>query len=66
MRVDLVRAAVGELGGKGGGGGNDQPVIGMGDHVPAFLLREVRSAKKSARRGRKDEAEDGEQSSEAA
>ena len=53
-------------GGKGGGGGNDQPVIGMGDHVPAFLLREVRSAKKSARRGRKDEAEDGEQSSEAA
>jgi hypothetical protein len=36
--------------GKGGGGkGNvgGKPVIGMGDHVPAFIMREVRPPKDS-------------------
>jgi len=41
-------------GGRGKGG--DQPVVGMGDHVPAFLLREVRVPKKSTR-GKDDQTE---------
>ena len=55
------RRARGGRGRQGGGGG--QPVVGMGDHVPAFLLREVRPAKKALRKG---QSEDPEQGSEAA
>ncbi|MGF1447626.1 MAG: DEAD/DEAH box helicase, partial [Pikeienuella sp.] len=46
-----------ESGGKGRGGGRgrgrkeaDEPVIGLGDHVPAFLLREVKIKKTPARK----------------
>jgi len=46
-------------GGRGRRGeGRDKPVVGMGDHVPAFLLREVRP-KKLART--EDEAGDGDE-----
>jgi len=47
-----------------GGRGEGKPVVGMGDHVPAFLLREVRPPKRGARKG--TEAEDDEAGSEAA
>jgi len=36
-----------ERGGGRGGGRGGKPVVGMGDHVPAFLLREVHPAKDS-------------------
>jgi len=44
-------------GGRGRGKGSDQPVVGMGDHVPAFLLREVRPAKKAGRGAKDDQSE---------
>lgn len=34
--------------GRGNGGGRQERIIGMGDHVPAFILRPVRPAKAAA------------------
>jgi superfamily II DNA/RNA helicase len=47
--------------GKGGRAQPDKPVVGLGDHVPAFLLREVRPAsrKKGARAEGEDDETDG-------
>ena len=36
-------------------GGKDRPVIGLGDHVPAFLLREIKMP--VAKRGKAEEPE---------
>ena len=40
-----------------GGGGRGEPVVGMGDHVPAFLTRELRPTKKAAKDDATTEAE---------
>ncbi len=43
-------------GGRGRGGGrreSDQPVVGLGDHVPAFLLREVKIKKTAPKKSSK-------------
>ncbi|MEM9095329.1 MAG: hypothetical protein AAGC62_10200, partial [Pseudomonadota bacterium] len=40
--------------------GDDRPVVGMGDHVPAFLLREVplpSSSRRTAKKGSETSAE---------
>ena len=55
-----------ERGGRGRSNGGDQPVVGMGDHVPAFLLREVRPAKKATRRAAGDDQDSDGQDNEAA
>jgi superfamily II DNA/RNA helicase len=59
--------------GKRGGRGRrreqaDEPVVGMGDHVPAFLLREVRPRKlaKTERSGETGDGEGGDGSAESA
>ena len=52
--------------GKGRGGRRDQrqdePVVGMGDHVPAFLLREVRPRRKSSAKDAEESGADGDSS----
>jgi hypothetical protein len=42
------------------------PVIGLGDHVPAFLLREVKLPKRATRKSADDPGETAEDTSEAA
>ena len=49
-----------ERGGRGRDKDDDRPVVGLGDHVPAFILRAVKLPKKSA----KDDAEELEKESE--
>ena len=45
---ETKRETSGRSGQRARGGGRDAPVMGMGDHVPAFLMREFRSTKKAA------------------
>ncbi|SOH95399.1 Superfamily II DNA and RNA helicase [Monaibacterium marinum] len=46
--------------GRGGRGGDDNRVVGMGDHIPAFMLREIKipTSTRTAKVADKDESSD--------
>ncbi|QPH54706.1 DEAD/DEAH box helicase [Pontivivens ytuae] len=46
-----------ERGGKGRGRREDNKIVGMGDHVPAFMLREIKLPKPTRKSAKADEAE---------